>query len=97
MAVAEFLMMLLIAGVVGALGQALAGYSLGGCIVSIAVGFVGAVIGSWMAGALGLPEMLVLHIGGRPFPIVWSILGSALFVAVLGLLARWRSVERTRL
>lgn len=90
MALAEFLLMILIAGFVGALGQALAGYTLGGCVVSIAVGFVGAVLGTWMAGALGLPDLVTLQIGGRPFPIIWSILGSALFVAVLGLLARRR-------
>jgi hypothetical protein len=30
-------------------------------------------------------------VGGRAFPVVWSIIGSALFVAVIGLLTRRRA------
>lgn len=90
MTLLDFGILLLIAAVCGAVGQALAGYSVGGCITSILVGFVGAVIGSWIAGALGLPEFFAVNVGGRSFPIVWSVLGSALFVAVLALLTRGR-------
>jgi hypothetical protein len=36
---------------------------------------------------MGLPEPLMLQIGGSDFPVVWSIIGSALFVAVLSFLA----------
>ena len=35
----QFLVLLLVAGVCGALGQAITGYSHGGCLVSIALGF----------------------------------------------------------
>ncbi|MEZ4653349.1 MAG: hypothetical protein R3E12_07040 [Candidatus Eisenbacteria bacterium] len=42
-------------------------------------------VGNWVARQFGLPEIAVMDIGGHPFPIVWSILGSALFVSVLGL------------
>ena len=35
----------------------------------------------FLAGALGLPEILSLTVDGRPFPIVWSIIGGALLVA----------------
>lgn len=90
MTILDFLILLLVAAVCGAVGQALAGYSVGGCITSILVGFVGAVIGSWIAGALGLPEIFAVNVGGRSFPIVWSVIGSALFVAVLALLTRRR-------
>jgi uncharacterized membrane protein YeaQ/YmgE (transglycosylase-associated protein family) len=90
MTLLDFVILLLIAAVCGAVGQALAGYSVGGCITSILVGFVGAVIGTWIAGALGLPEFFAINVGGRTFPIVWSVLGSALFVAVLALLTRGR-------
>ena len=90
MTLIDFLILLLIAAVCGAVGQALAGYSVGGCITSILVGFVGAVIGTWIAGALGLPEFFAINVGGRAFPIVWSVIGSALFVAVLALLTRGR-------
>jgi uncharacterized membrane protein YeaQ/YmgE (transglycosylase-associated protein family) len=88
MTLLEFLLLLLIAGICGALGQALAGYSRGGCLVAIALGFIGALLGQWIASSLGLPEPFVVTIDARPFPIVWSILGSALFVALLSLLTR---------
>jgi len=42
----------------------------------------------WLAGALGLRELFAVKIGGQSFPIVWSIVGSALFMAVLGLFRR---------
>lgn len=84
----DLLILLLVAGLCGAIGQAIAGYSRGGCLVSIALGFVGAVVGVWVARGLGLPELFALRIGGSSFPVVWSVLGSALFVAVIGLLTR---------
>lgn len=90
MTLIDLLVLLLIAGICGSLGQAIGGYSRGGCLVSIALGFVGALIGSWLATKLGLPEILPVRIGGTGFPIVWSIIGAALFVAVISLLTRRR-------
>ena len=84
----QFLVLLLIAGVCGALGQAIGGYSHGGCLVSIALGFIGALLGTWIAGALGLPELISIPAGGMNFPIIWSIIGAALFVAVINLISR---------
>jgi len=88
MTLLDLLILLIVAGICGALGQAITGFSRGGCLVSIALGFVGAVIGMWLARALGLPELYTIHIGTTSFPIVWSIIGSALFVAVISLLTR---------
>lgn len=88
MSLLSFLLLLLIAAVTGAIGQAFAGYDLGGCLVSSGVGFLGAVIGMWLAGALGLPTFFVADVGGVDFPVVWSIIGSALLVAVVGLIRR---------
>jgi uncharacterized membrane protein YeaQ/YmgE (transglycosylase-associated protein family) len=87
----QLLVLLLIAGVCGALGQAISGYSHGGCLVSIALGFIGALLGSWIAGQLNLPELLVIPVGGTKFPVVWSIIGAALFVALIGLISRRRA------
>ncbi len=92
MTILEFFILLLIAGICGSLAQALAGYSHGGCLVAIALGFIGALLGSWMARALHLPEPLVVNVGGQQFPVVWSIAGAALFSAVLSLFARPRPV-----
>lgn len=86
----DLLILLLVAGICGALGQAISGYSRGGCLVSIALGFVGAVFGVWLARALELPELFAIQIGTTSFPIIWSIIGSALFVAVIALITRSR-------
>ncbi len=81
------LLLLLVAAVAGALGQAIVGYSAGGCLVSIALGFVGALIGGWIQGRLGLPEPFPVTIQGQTFPLIWSIIGAALFVALLSLIS----------
>jgi uncharacterized membrane protein YeaQ/YmgE (transglycosylase-associated protein family) len=85
----DLLILLLVAGICGGLGQAIAGYSHAGCLGSIALGFIGALLGMWIARAASLPELFSVNIGGGvTFPIVWSIIGSAIFVALLGLLRR---------
>lgn len=81
------LLLLIIAGICGALGRALGGGFGGGFLVSIAVGFVGALIGMFLADALDLPAILAVNVDGRPFPIVWSIVGGALLVALVNALA----------
>lgn len=90
MSVTSFLLLLLVAAICGAIGQALVGYSLGGCLISAIVGFVGALFGSWLAVQLGLPEPLPIRIGSETFPILWSIIGSALLVAGVAMLNRRR-------
>ena len=91
MGVFDLLILLIVAGICGSLGQAIAGYSRGGCLVAIALGFVGALLGMWLARMMGLPELFSVRIGGTNFPIVWSIIGSALFVAVITLITRSRT------
>ena len=83
-----FLILLLIAAICGGIGQSLAGYDLGGCLVSIVVGFIGAYIGLWIAAKMGLPDFFTIQIDGKPFPIFWAIIGSALFTFVVVLLRK---------
>ncbi|MEO8719587.1 MAG: GlsB/YeaQ/YmgE family stress response membrane protein [Ginsengibacter sp.] len=83
-----FLILLLIAAVCGGIGQSLAGYNVGGCLVSIVVGFIGAYIGLWIAGRMGLPDFFTINIEGKPFPIIWAIIGSAIFTFIVSLLRR---------
>jgi uncharacterized membrane protein YeaQ/YmgE (transglycosylase-associated protein family) len=89
MTLLSFLLLLLIAGICGAIGQAIVGYQ-GGILVSIAVGFIGALIGFWLSGVFGVREIFAVNIGGRTFPIIWSIIGAALFAALIGMLRRRR-------
>lgn len=90
MSLVDWLILFVVAGVCGALGQAISGISRGGCLVSIALGFIGALIGLWLARTFQLPELFALQIGGTSFPVVWAIIGSAIFVAVLSLFTRRR-------
>ncbi|HEV8247811.1 MAG TPA: hypothetical protein VGP93_18685 [Polyangiaceae bacterium] len=91
------LVLLLIAGICGAIGRAVGGGTGGGFFVSIAVGFVGALLGSVVAHYLRLPELLVVTVDRHPFPILWSIIGATLFVALVHLISggsvrrSWRS------
>jgi uncharacterized membrane protein YeaQ/YmgE (transglycosylase-associated protein family) len=90
MTLVEFLVLLIVAGVAGSIGQAIAGYSTGGCLTSIAVGFIGALLGVWLARTMNLPVLFNINVGGTTFPLLWSIIGSALFVAVISFISRSR-------
>ena len=84
------ILLIVIAAICGAIGKAIAGGARGGLIVSTALGFIGAIIGPWVAAQLKLPEPFTVNISGHPFPVLWSIIGAALFVAVVHLFSRGR-------
>ncbi len=81
------IVLVVIAAICGAVGKALAGGARGGFITSTALGFIGALFGPWIASRLGLPEPFVLHLSGHSFPILWSIVGAAIVVALLHLVS----------
>jgi uncharacterized membrane protein YeaQ/YmgE (transglycosylase-associated protein family) len=83
--VPELLLLILIAAVVGAIGRQIAGGTRGGLLVSIVVGFIGALLGPWIAHQLRLSEPILVRVGGHSFGILWSIVGAALFVALIHL------------
>ena len=84
------ILLIVIAAICGAIGKAIAGGARGGLIVSTALGFIGAIIGPWVAAQLKLPEPFTVNVSGHPFPVLWSIIGAALFVAVVHLFSRGR-------
>jgi uncharacterized membrane protein YeaQ/YmgE (transglycosylase-associated protein family) len=90
-----FLLLLLVAGIAGGIGQALVGFSRGGCLASIFFGLIGAYLGLWLSGQFGLPEFFVLNIDGQAYPLVWSILGAAVTAGLFSLLFGRRRVYRT--
>lgn len=81
---------IVIATICGAIGKAIGGGVRGGLIVSAALGFIGAILGPWVAHKLKLPEPFMIQISGHAFPILWSIIGAALFVAIVHLFSRRR-------
>ena len=91
MSIESLLILLIIAAVCGAIGRAIGGGTSGGCLVSVALGFIGALLGTFLARRLGLPEVFVITVGREHFPVVWSIIGSALFVAIVHLVSGGRA------
>ena len=88
-----FLVLLLIALVIGLVAQAIAGFSRGGLLVAIAIGFIGALIGIWIHRATGAPELLMVNVGSTHLPIVWSLIGGVVVVCFVSLFARPRWVR----
>jgi uncharacterized membrane protein YeaQ/YmgE (transglycosylase-associated protein family) len=81
-------LLLVIGGICGSIGSGLVGYSHAGCLGSIILGFVGAWIGMWIAQKAHLPTFYVLHVQNESFPVVWSIIGSAICAAGMSILTR---------
>jgi uncharacterized membrane protein YeaQ/YmgE (transglycosylase-associated protein family) len=79
----ELLLLILIAAVVGAIGRRIAGGTRGGLLVSIVVGFIGTLFGPWIAHQLHLSEPLIVRVDGHAFGLLWSIVGAAIFVALV--------------
>lgn len=90
MTIVELLILLVIAGLCGSVAQSLAGGPKSGCLASIALGFIGALLGTYLARVAGLPELFAVAIGGKSFPIIWSIIGASLFAAVLAMFSKSR-------
>jgi uncharacterized membrane protein YeaQ/YmgE (transglycosylase-associated protein family) len=89
MSLPALIVLLIIAAVCGAIGRALVGGG-GGIITSIFIGFIGALLGPWLAHLVNVSEPMMVRVGGEPFPVVLSIVGAAIFVACLHLLSRRR-------
>ena len=94
MSLLGFVLLLFIAALAGAIGQAIVGFSRGGCLAAIAVGFIGAYLGWWIAQTFHLPPFLVLNVDGQAFPIVWAVIGSAILAGVLHLFFGYRRPYR---
>ena len=85
---AGLIFLIVVAAVCGAIGRAIAGEVRGGLLVSIVVGFIGALLGPWIARQMKLPEPFVLRVAGESFPVLWAIIGATVFVALIHLVSR---------
>jgi uncharacterized membrane protein YeaQ/YmgE (transglycosylase-associated protein family) len=86
MSLLELIVLLIIAGIAGAVAEFVVGFSPGGFLVSILIGLIGAYLGTWLAGQLHLPPILTINIHGQVFPLAWAIIGSLVLVVALSLL-----------
>ena len=81
----NFVLLLIIAGFVGGIAQSIVGLSGRGCLVSIAIGLIGALLGNYLAKVAALPDILSIHLGDHSFPLVWSVVGAVIFVAIVSI------------
>jgi len=88
MTIVDFVILAVVAAICGMIGESLVGYSVGGCLTSAVIGYIGAFIGLWVARQFGLPELFTVSVGGSSIPILWSIIGSAVLVGALALIRR---------
>lgn len=86
MTLVGFLVLMLIGAVVGALAQVIVGFSAGGFIASIVVGFLGALLGTWIAREVGLPEVFAVTVDGYTVHILWAILGAIVLLLPVALI-----------
>lgn len=83
-----FLLLVVVGAVCGAVAELIVGYSPGGFLASVAIGFVGAWIGGYLAGILHFSPMFVVHIEGHALDVVWTVLGSIVLLLVVSLFRR---------
>ena len=88
----EWLVYLLVAAICGSIGAAIVGIRHLGCLTLIAVGLIGAMLGTWISREAGIGEMFAINIGGKSLPILWTIIGSMLLTGLASLF--WRSSRR---
>lgn len=85
MTLVELILLILVGAICGAIAEMLVGYSPGGFLASVVIGFLGALIGGWLAPRLGLPSLLAVHIGGYTIEILWAIIGAIVLLLILSL------------
>jgi len=81
MSLLETLILVVIAGIVGALAEFLIGFSLGGMLGAMIVGVLGALIGGWIARLLHLPAILPIQVGTGSIELVWRRLARSCWSA----------------
>jgi len=77
-----FIVLVIVAAVCGSIGSSLAGHSAKGCVANTVVGLIGALIGTWLSRQLGVRDFFY----PAGIPLLWSIVGSAIFVVLIGTL-----------
>ncbi len=87
----DLLIVIIIAVVCGTVAQVTSRHSRGGWIVNCIFGLFGALLGTYLARYFRAPDIFNLKIGLTNFPTIWSLLGAALFVALIGFFVKGRN------
>jgi len=84
----DLLLVLAMAVVCGSGAQFTSGYSSGGWIVNLGVGFLGALAGVVVSRSLNAREIYNLDIGTTHFPVIYALIGCVFFLAAINLLVK---------
>jgi uncharacterized membrane protein YeaQ/YmgE (transglycosylase-associated protein family) len=94
MTIVDLLLLVLVGGICGAIAEMIVGFSPGGFLASVAIGFLGALLGTWLARQLNLPSIFSVQVAGYTIEILWSILGAIVLLLILSLFRRRRYYRR---
>lgn len=84
MSLISLFVLLFVAAICGSLGSAIAGYTSRGCLMNVVLGLAGAIIGTWLSQLIHIRDFIYF----KGIPIIWSIIGAAIFVAIVSALCR---------
>lgn len=91
MTIIGFLLFILVGAICGGIAEAVVGFSPGGFLMSVAVGFAGAWIGGAIAPRMGLPSLLAVRIEGHSIEVVWAVLGAIVLLLAMSVIRRFFS------
>lgn len=80
----EFALAAVVAIIVGTVGRIT--HSRGSWFVNVGLAFMGALAGTMAARHLDMPEVYDVIVRSTHFPVIYSTIGSVLFVAAIGFL-----------
>jgi uncharacterized membrane protein YeaQ/YmgE (transglycosylase-associated protein family) len=84
----DLMLIVLVSVIFGSIGQLTSGYSKGGWIVNLALGFLGALAGVVVSRTLKAPVIYDLKINNVTFPLMYSVIGAVFFVAGISFLVK---------
>ena len=87
MNVLEFIILLVMAGLLGVVAQKILGTKYG-MLVSVILGMVGAALGRFLSSAFHFPAVFTISIGDTRVEIVWALLGALIVTFGAGIIAK---------
>jgi uncharacterized membrane protein YeaQ/YmgE (transglycosylase-associated protein family) len=84
----DLVLISVVALITGIVGQLTSKYVKGGWIVNFGSAFMGAFVGVHLARAFDLLAVFSIRYEKIDFPLIWALIGSVLFVALVGMFLR---------
>ena len=84
----DFALIALVAIVCGTIAQLTSGFSKGGWIVNLIIGFFGSLAGVFISRMLNAPVIYDIVIQSTKFPVIYCIVGAALSLAAIGFIIK---------